>query len=115
MRLMKTDFVRPDKAFGNSGSNRQCHKGSGRTRISEPYNLVHLLIFLPQTFLPELLLQKPVVSFVILVTGWVVPSMVTNVSGYCSEHLLSGCHILVFIFVTFHPNRVIECIKEMIL
>ena len=104
MRLIKTDYVRPDKAFGNSRYNRQCHKGSGRTRIHEPYNLLHLLIFLPQTFLPEHLLQKPVVSSVILVTGQVVPSMMTSVSNYCSGDMLSGCHILVLIFVILVPK-----------
>jgi len=39
--------VRPRKAYGNSCSNRQCHKGSRRTRIPEPHNLLHMLIFLP--------------------------------------------------------------------
>lgn len=104
-QLIKTGCVRPDEAFGNSCSNRQCHKGSGRTRIPEPYNLLHLLIFLPQTFfLPEHLLQKPAVSSVMLVSAQVVLSMITNVASYCSGDLLSGRHILVLLFVILVPK-----------
>ena len=82
--------------------------GSAIREVEEPEHLshitLHLLIFLPQTFLPKHLLQKLVVSSVIPVTGQVIPSLVPDVSSYWSRDLLSGGHIFVLIFVIFLPK-----------
>lgn len=106
INLIKTDHVRPDKAFGNSCSNRQCHKGSKRTRTPEPYNLLHLLIFLPQTFLPKHLLQKLVVSSVTPVTGQVIPSLLTDVPSSGLETDFLGVTSLCLFLWFSCPNRV---------